>query len=393
VVGAGIAGLSAARALRAQGFDGRLTVIGEEADRPYDRPPLSKEYLAGTCGEADLALEAAGEDLAVEWRLGTGAVGLDRVGRAVLLDSGAAVRADRLVVATGARARTLPGTAGLAGVHTLRTVGDARALRAELTEGARLVVVGAGFIGAEVASTARALGLDVTVVEVMPVPLAGSLGVRMGGLVASLHADHGVRLICGSGVAALTGTGRVDGVRLADGTQLAADLVVVGVGARPRVDWLAGSGIPLGDGILCAADGSTGVPGVVAVGDCAAWYEPRLGRHVRVEHWTAAAERPKVAVVALLSGPQAASPPRLPYFWSDQYGLRIQFAGHVLDGDEVSVEDGSVGERRFLAVYRREGRPVAVLGMDQVGPFARWRRMLETLPPGGVRPETVRSLP
>ncbi|HEY2674507.1 MAG TPA: FAD-dependent oxidoreductase [Rugosimonospora sp.] len=391
VVGAGLAGLAAARALRAEGFAGRLTVVGEEIHRPYDRPPLSKEFLAGTCDEAELALERPGEDLDVRWLLGSRASGLDRRARAVLLDGGRSVRADGVVIATGASARTLPGmtapTAGgvpLGGVHTLRTLDDARALRAELVGDARLVVVGAGFIGAEVAATARALGLRVTVVEAMATPLAGPLGVAMGAEVAALHEEHGVRLICGRGVRGLTGTGRVTGVRLADGTHLPADLVVVGVGARPRVDWLAGSGVPLGsgigcDGVRCGADGGTGIPGVVAVGDCAAWYEPRLGRPVRVEHWTAAAQRPGIAARTLLSGPAAAPPPpRLPYFWSDQYGLRIQFAGHLDGGEDVSVEDGSLAQHRFLAVYRRDGRPVAVLGVDRVGPFARWRRQLES---------------
>jgi NADPH-dependent 2,4-dienoyl-CoA reductase/sulfur reductase-like enzyme len=375
VVGASLAGLSAARALRAQGFTGRLTVVGAEPHRPYDRPPLSKEFLAGTCDEAELALDRPGEELDAEWLLGTVAVGLDLRERTVLLADGRAVPAEGVVVATGAVARTLPGA--LAGVHTLRTVDDARALRAELIGAHRLVVVGAGFIGSEVAATARGLGLDVTVVEVAAVPLAGPLGTAMGGVVSLLHTDHGVRLICGLAVEALIGGERVEGVRLSDGTRLAADVVVVGTGARPSVGWLAGSGVPVGDGVLCDQYGRTEVPGVVAVGDCAAWYEPALGRHLRVEHWTAAAERPKLAVRALL-GESPAAPARLPYFWSDQYGLRIQFAGHTRDGDEVTVDEGATGERGFLAVYRRTGRPVAVLAVDRVGPFARWRRQLET---------------
>jgi NADPH-dependent 2,4-dienoyl-CoA reductase/sulfur reductase-like enzyme len=170
----------------------------------------------------------------------------------------------------------------------------------------------------------------------------------------------------------------VDGVTLADGTHLPADVVVVGVGARPCTDWLAGSGVPLRDGVLCDAGGYTGIPGVVAVGDCSAWYDPRLGRHQRVEHWTAASERARPAARSLLTGESATAAPRLPYFWSDQYGLRIQFAGHTRDGDEVTVEEGAVADHGFLAVYRRDGRPVAVLGVERVGRFARWRRHLET---------------
>jgi len=377
VVGAGLAGLSAARALRDQGFDGRLTLIGDEVHRPYDRPPLSKEFLAGTCAEADLALESDGDDLAADWLLGVRATGLDRERRTVRLDDGGTVAADGVVIATGATARSLGGAEDLAGVHTLRTLDDARALRDALAAAHRVVVVGAGFIGSEVAATARAAGLEVTVVEAAPTPLAGPLGTVMGEAVSRLHADHGVRLICGQAVEGLTGGDRVDGVRLAGGTRLPADVVVVGVGARPAVRWLAGSDLPVGDGVRCDAAGRTGVPGVVAVGDCAEWYEPRLGRHLRVEHWTAAAERPRIAVRALLTGAEPGTPARLPYFWSDQYGLRIQFAGHTRDGDEVRVEEGSPEQGGFLAVYRRAGRPVAVLGVDRVGPFARWRRQLE----------------
>ena len=377
VVGAGLAGLSAARALRQQGFDGRLTLIGDEAHRPYDRPPLSKEFLAGACTEADLALAAEPDDLGAEWLLGVRAAGLDRRQRTVLLDDGRAVPADGVVIATGAAARSLPGLGDAAGVHTLRTLDDARALRADLSTASRLVVVGAGFIGAEVAATARGRGLEVTVIEAAETPLAGPLGTAMGAVVSQLHADHGVRLICGRPVEGLTGGDRVDGVRLADGTRLPADVVLIGIGARPGVDWLDGGELSVGDGVRCDAAGRTGAPGVVAVGDCAAWLEPRLGRHLRVEHWTAAAERPRIAVRALLTGVAPTSPARLPYFWSDQYGLRIQFAGHTRDGDEVTVEEGAPERREFLAVYRRAGRPVAVLGVDQVGPFTRWRRQLE----------------
>lgn len=377
VVGASLAGLSAARALRSQGFDGRLVVIGDEPHRPYDRPPLSKEFLAGTVGEDGLTLEADGEDLAAEWLLGVRATGLDRNERLVRLADGSAVRADGFVIATGAAARTLPGSAGLAGVHTLRTLDDARALRADLARGGRLVVIGGGFIGAEVASTAYALGLDVTVVEVAPVPLAGPLGEQMGGVVSSLHADHGVRLLCGVGVSELRGGARVESVLLADGRSLPADTVVVGVGALPNTRWLEGSGVALDNGIICGADGRTSLAAVVAAGDCASWYDPPSGVHRRVEHWSGAQERPAVAVATLLSGGAAApGPVRPPYFWSDQYGVRIQFAGHAAAADSVTVEEGAVGDRSFLAVYRRAGEPVAVLGMDLPRQFMRLRKQL-----------------
>ncbi|AZQ33254.1 FAD-dependent oxidoreductase [Streptomyces cyaneochromogenes] len=377
VVGASLAGLSAARSLRKQGYEGRLVVIGDELHRPYDRPPLSKEFLSGTLGEAELALETDDEDLRAEWLLGVRATGLDHARRAVRLDDGREVSADGVVIATGAAARTLPGSEGLAGVHTLRTLDDARALRDELARGGRLVVIGGGFIGAEVASTAYALGLDVTVVEAAPTPLAGPLGETMGAIVSALHADHGVRLECGVGVKGLSGENRVDAVLLEDGRGIPADIVVVGVGARPNVEWLEGSGIALDNGVKCGADGRTSLAGVVAVGDCANWYDPRAGFHRRVEHWTGARERPDAAVAALLAG-GAVEPgvPRPPYFWSDQYGVKIQFAGHAAGADSVTIEAGAADDRDVLAVYRRAGNPVAVLGMNQPRLFTRWRKQL-----------------
>ncbi|MFE2481681.1 NAD(P)/FAD-dependent oxidoreductase [Streptomyces mirabilis] len=377
VVGASLAGLSAARSLRKQGYDGRLVVIGDELHRPYDRPPLSKEFLAGTLGEADLSLETDDEDLRAEWLLGARAAGLDRTERAVRLADGREVRADGIVIATGAVARTLPGSEGLAGVHTLRTLDDARALRDELARGGRLVVIGGGFIGAEVASTAYALGLDVTVVEAAPTPLAGPLGATMGDVVSALHVDHGVRLLCGVGVKGLSGERRVDAVLLEDGRSIPGDIVVVGVGARPCVEWLAGSGVELDNGVKCGADGRTSLAGVVAVGDCANWYDPRAGAHRRVEHWTGARERPDAAIATLLAG-GAVEPgvPRPPYFWSDQYGVKIQFAGHAAAADSVTIEAGAADDRDVLAVYRRAGVPVAVLGMNQPRLFTRWRKQL-----------------
>ena len=379
VVGASLAGLSAARSLRKQGYDGRLVVIGDEPHRPYDRPPLSKEFLAGEIGEAELALESDDEDLRAEWLLGSRATALDTDGadRVVRLADGREIRADGVVIATGAVARSLPGMEGLAGVHTLRTLDDARALRDELTPGGRLVVIGGGFIGAEVASTAYALGLDVTVVEAAPTPLAGPLGETMGGIVSALHADHGVRLLCGVGVKGLSGETRVDAVLLDDGRSIPADIVVVGVGARPCVEWLEGSGVVLDNGVKCGADGRTSLAGVVAVGDCASWYDPHAGVHRRVEHWTGARERPDAAVAALLSwGAVEPGVPRPPYFWSDQYGVKIQFAGHSAGADSVTVEEGTPGDRSFLAVYRRAGQPVAVLAMNQPRLFMRWRKQL-----------------
>jgi len=381
VVGASLAGLSAARALREQSYDGRVVVIGDEVHAPYDRPPLSKDFLAGRATLEDVALGAPEDaDLGLEWRLGTTATGLDRLSRSVLLDDGSEVRADGVVLATGARARRLPAAEGLRGVHVLRSLDDAIALREDLAGGGRLVVIGAGFIGAEVASTARALGLEVTVVETQPVPLAGPLGADMGAVCAGLHADHGTRLMTGTGVAELVGNGRVEAVELVDGTRLPADVVVVGIGAIPNIEWLADSGLALGNGVLTDARGATSAPGVVAVGDCAAAWSASAERHVRVEHWTSALEQPATAVATLLGagGPASAE---VPYFWSDQYGARIQFAGSRREGDAARVVEGSCDDRSFLVVYERDGHPVAVLAMNQPRLFTRWRRQLRSAVP------------
>ncbi|WP_042436048.1 NAD(P)/FAD-dependent oxidoreductase [Streptacidiphilus anmyonensis] len=379
VVGASLAGLSAVRALREEGHEGAITVVGEERHLPYDRPPLSKQFLTGGLDAEALALGDAEEyqDLGADWLLGVRATRLDPAARTVALSDGRELRADAIVIATGATARTLPGAQGLAGVHTLRTLDDAEALRAELTTGRPAVaVVGAGFVGAEVASSARAMGLDVTVIEAAETPLERALGREMGLVCASLHADHGVRLLCGVGVAALEGTGRVTGVRLADGRLVPADVVVVGVGARPATDWLDGSGLRIDDGVVCDAGCATDVPAVVAVGDVASCLDLFTGGHARVEHWTSATEQPRTAARTLLTGVSAPPPAAAPYFWSDQYRSRIQFAGHVRPGDVPQVEEGELDSRRFTAVYRREGRPVAVLAVDQARVFARLRRTL-----------------
>ncbi|MFE6625378.1 NAD(P)/FAD-dependent oxidoreductase [Streptomyces sp. NPDC057740] len=379
VVGASLAGLSTVRALRAEGFDGEIVVVGEERHTPYDRPPLSKDFLKGDIDADGLALGDADEYevLDAQWLLGERAVRLDPVARTVTLTGGRHVRTDGVVIATGATPRTLPGTDGLAGVHTLRTLDDAQALRAELLDGQpRVVVIGAGFIGAEVASTAQRLGLHVTVVEALPVPLERQLGREMGLVVSSLHSDHGVQLLCGTGVAELIGKSRVAGVRLADGRVLPADIVVAGVGVRPNTDWLAGSGVQVDDGVVCDSGCSTGVPGVVAVGDVARCPHPFTGRHARIEHWSNATEQAKTAARTLLTGVSAPASLTPPYFWSDQYQARIQVAGYVAPGAQPEVVEGDVDNRTFTAVYRREGTPVAVLSLNQPKFFNRLRRTL-----------------
>jgi NADPH-dependent 2,4-dienoyl-CoA reductase/sulfur reductase-like enzyme len=386
VVGGSLAGVSAARALRKQGYDGSLVLVSEETGPPYDRPPLSKSFLAGEVTEAGIGLLSEGESFDADWRAGVAATGLHPSGRSVELSDGTGVAVDGVVIATGARPR-LPWPRPPAGVRTLRTLDDARALRARLLPGARLVVVGAGFIGAEVASTARALGLDVTVVEALPAPLSAALGAEFGAVIAGLHTAHGVRLLCGVAVSRLVGHQRIEAVELADGQVIAADVVLVGVGVQPNVEWLAGSGLTIAGGVRCDAYGQTNIPNVVAVGDCASWYEPELGGYHRLEHWTGARERAAIAVSSLLSGGRQRVPGRPPYFWSDQYGRTLQLAGRTAGADSVTVEEGSVAEHDFLAVYRRGGRPVAVLALGHGRSFPRWRKQLAgTASSAGVAP-------
>lgn len=384
VVGASLAGLYAARELRAQGFDGRLVIVGEEPHTPYDRPPLSKDFLTGRAGEDRLALSDAEEtlELGAEWLFGVRARGLDARGRTVLLEDGRAVRSDGVVIATGARARRLPGPR-LAGVHTLRTLDDARGLRADLLHGPRrVVVIGGGFIGAETASSCVALGHDVTVVEAAAVPLLPQLGPELAPVCAEVQRRGGARLITGVGVAELVGgapaaapkadaaASRVSAVLLSDGRTLRADIVVVGIGAVPNTDWLAGSPLAVHDGVVCYDGCVTALPQVVAVGDVA-----RVDGS-RAEHWTSATTQPRAAVRNLLAGHTVEHARPLPYFWSDQYGSRIQFAGRRQDGDTVRIVEGSPQDGRFLAVYERGGRTTAVLAVDLPRPFTKIRREL-----------------
>jgi 3-phenylpropionate/trans-cinnamate dioxygenase ferredoxin reductase subunit len=391
VVGASLAGLSAARALRAAGFDGRLIVIGDEKHDPYDRPPLSKDFLAGRQQAEDLALSMPSDaELKVEWRLGQRATALrpQENGYLIELADAEPVPCDGVVIATGARARQLPaaGSGPLRGVHTLRTLDDALALRAELVPGARLVVVGGGFIGAEIASTALELGAQVTLVEVASTALAGPLGEELGAVFAALHVTRGVQVLTGVPVESLIPAGdQVSGVRLADGRELPADVVLVGIGSIPNTEWLAGSGIlgagPDGDlaaGVAITEGGATNLPGVVATGDCAATHSRFADRVVRYEHWTNALQHPALAAATLLGVPAPRQPATagVPYFWSDQHGLRLQFAGHYHPGDVVEIVEGDVASHSFVAVYRRADRLVAVLGIGQPKVFGRWRKQL-----------------
>lgn len=383
VVGASLAGLNSVQQLRQQGFDGRIVVVGEETHRPYDRPPLSKALLAGRADVDDLWLcdEEDQDELGAEWRLGVRAEQLDPAAGRVRLSDGAEIDTDGVVIATGGRARKLPGIEDMRGLHTVRTIEDTLALRAELTGGAgEVVVVGAGWIGAEIASTCHELGLRVTLVESGEVPLSRTLGDAMGSVFAALHTDHGVSLRCRTRVSGLTnvadGDGRrVTGVWLDDGTQLPADVVVMGVGIQPVTEWLAGSGVAVDDGVLCDPGCVTELPSVVAVGDVAR-YRTATGGTVRHEHWNNAAEQSATAIRNLLAGSTIEHYRPSGYVWSDQYGVRLQIAGELHQPDEVEVVDGSPSDRRFVVAYRRSGETVGVLAMNNPKLFIRMRKQL-----------------
>jgi len=389
VVGASLAGLRATETLRAEGFGGRLVLIGEEFHLPYDRPPLSKQVLAGTWPpeRAVLADNEKLDELRAELVLGHRAISFDAAARRIGLDDGGVVEADRVVVATGAHPRRLAGTEGHDGVRVLRTLDDSTALRRRVLDvgpGCRVVVVGAGFIGSEVASTCAGLGCAVTVLEGLATPLSGALGTRMGAALGRLHAEHGVELRTGAGVAAVhrPGAGGEQGaagrVELADGSSVPADVVVVGIGVVPSVDWLEGSGLTLDDGVVC--DGALfAADGVVAAGDLARWHWAHDGSAglVRIEHWQLAAEMGVAAARSLVAGrPAAMAFDPVPYFWSDQYGVRIQVLGRPRPDDEVVVVDGALDEAKFVALYGRADRLTAALALGRPRQLMAFRPLL-----------------
>jgi NADPH-dependent 2,4-dienoyl-CoA reductase/sulfur reductase-like enzyme len=365
VVGASLAGVRAAQELRAQGYDGGVVLIGDEPHLPYDRPPLSKAFLAGTASAASLELLDAGDlaSLALDFRLGVRATALEPAARRVLLSDGGSVHADGVIIATGGRARTLP---GFEDAYTLRTIDDAISLRAALVPGVRVVIIGAGFIGAEVASTCRSLGLDVVVLEALPAPLAPVLGPELAAVCARLHAEHGTDLRCGVSVAGMSEAG----VHLADGSLVPADVVVTGVGMTPATEWLAGSGLKVGDGVCVDAGLVTELPSVVAVGDVA-----RYGGR-RHEHWTNASEQAPVAVANLLAGRTSRTYTPSGYVWSDQYSGMLQLAGHPRPDDALTFVDGDPSSSSFVAVWEREGSTVGVFALNNAKLFNRLRRPL-----------------
>lgn len=367
VVGASAAGLGVAEALRRRGFEGAVTLVGAETHLPYDRPPLSKQLLSGAWETDRLRLRSdeAMRDLDLDLRLGKAATALDPVARKLTVDDGEVVGYDELVITTGVRARRLPGTEDVAGVHVLRTLDDALALREALAGRPRLVVVGGGFMGAESAAVARELGAEVTMVTDTPMPLADVLGDVLGGVLTATHRDHCVRVEAGVLVeGVLAEDGRVTGVLLSDERTLPADLVLVAIGAIPNTEWLAGSGVPVGNGVECDATCSAG-PGVWAAGDVASWTHPDLGQRIRIEHRTNATEQAMAVARNLLAddGEMSEFAP-VPYIWSDQYDRKIQIYGRPQGADRVDVVEGSVPERKLVAVYSSQGRVCAAVGIN-----------------------------
>ncbi|AWB85527.1 NAD(P)/FAD-dependent oxidoreductase [Mycetocola zhujimingii] len=379
IVGASAAGLTTAAALRRNGYDRALTLVDSERHTPYDRPPLAKQLLTGEWGPERIGLKTDADlaALGVSIRSGVTATGLD-IGRSVVSLSDATDLAfDRLVVATGVTPRVLPDSTHLAGVHTLRTLDDALGLKEELVAGRHLVIVGGGFLGTEVAAAAVGLGLTVTLVNALPTPLERGLGPAIGAEVAALHRLHGVELRTGAASAVrslVAADGRVTGVEFADGSRLGADVVFVAIGATPAIGWLAGSGLRLGDGVECAPDLSA-APGVYAAGDVARWDNPAFDQSMRVEHRTNATEQAVHVAGRLLDGaPDAFA--SVPYFWTDQYDLKLQVHGWIKGYDEVRILEGSLVERRMIAVFRRGDRVVGALGVGAAKALRQWRQLI-----------------
>jgi 3-phenylpropionate/trans-cinnamate dioxygenase ferredoxin reductase component len=377
VVGCSIAGLRAAEELRRLGFAGQLTLVGAERHfPPFDRPPLSKEVLSAKWELEQARLRLFG-DLNATMILGRQAVGLDMATRQVELDDGERIGYEGLVIATGASVRRIrcPGS-DLAGIHYFRTAEDCSRIRQSLTSGPRVVVIGGGFIGSEVAAACRGHGLQVTVVDLVGLPMAEQLGDPLARYVIDQHRDHGSALRLGVGVAAFAGADKVERVLLSDGTAVDADVVVVGVGVVPETTWLAGAGLVLDDGVVCDANCvPLGAANIVAAGDVASWFNPVYGTTMRVEHWTNAVQQAEYAAGALLGATGCRDGyASVPYFWSNQYDMHLQVAG--VRGSYEVIAEGSLAERKFIMISRESGRDVGVLGVNWPAKFQRYRRQL-----------------
>ncbi|GAA1693189.1 FAD-dependent oxidoreductase [Streptomyces yatensis] len=378
VVGASVAGLTAAVTLRTLGYDGRLTLIGDEPHTPYNRPPLSKQILAGTWEPDRIKLRTDEElsDLDARLLFGRSAIGLDTAARRVVLEGGDSVSYDALVIATGVTPNSLPGAHHLAGVHLLRTLDDALALRADLRHkpDVKVAVVGAGFLGSEAAVAARRMGLDVTMIDPRPVPMRRQFGDRIAGLVGRLHTKNGVSMRCGTGVRRFFESGgRVTGLELTDGTLLDADVVVVAIGAAPAIGWLAGSGLELGNGVECDPT-CRAAPGVYAAGDVASWHNDHFGCRMRLEHRLNATEQAQAVARNVLGEGQPFAP--VPYFWTDQYDAHIQAYGIFPSDAELAVLHGELEGGHFVVAYGHRGVVVGVLGWNSPCELRKLRQLV-----------------
>ena len=377
IVGASVAGLGVANELRRCGHAGRMLLTDAQDHLPYDRPPLSKGFLHPETPSS--AFHEAGhyDDQRIELRLGAAARSLDAAGRRVLFENGESLAADAVVIATGARARRLPASVAPSSVHVVRDHDDALRLREELRAGRSLVVIGGGFIGAEVASTAVKLGLKVTLVDALPLPLSNVLGEAVAERITALHVSSGVQLRLGVPVRTISGEGGRHRVELADGQAFDADLVVAGLGSLPNVEWLAGSGVEVGDGVVCDARGRTSSPGVFTAGDVAAWLDPATGLPERHEHWTAAREQGRIVAQAIAGVEEALWSDFLPYFWSDIHGRRIQLLGSTLGADASAFVFDKPETGAFVAEFTRQGRLIGVAGCQAAARVMRYSERLK----------------
>lgn len=386
IVGASLAGVRAAETLRLSGYDGGITVIGSEPHKPYDRPPLSKKFLAGEWEEDRIALRKP-EDIAAldaKWVLGEAATQLNTTTQEITLVSGTIVQYDGLIIATGGVVRQLPGQPNIAGVHVLRTVDNSVALRSEIHEGTRVVVIGAGFIGLEVAATATQRGATVTVLEGLDAPLVRALGKEMGTAIGTVHALQGVNIRCGVQVQSINGDQQVSGVTLSNGEVIPADVVVVGIGVAPATSWCEKSSLTIKDGIVCNENLNAGPSHVFAAGDVARWPNALFSdieENMRVEHWTNAAEQGAHAaknLLAVMNGGEQTPYAAVPFFWSDQFTARIQFLGRGSESADVDLVAGSVEEGKWCALYSVNGRLTGVLGVSMPKLVMPSRAMLST---------------
>jgi 3-phenylpropionate/trans-cinnamate dioxygenase ferredoxin reductase subunit len=364
IIGAGLTGARAAESLRKERFDGSITIVGDEPELPYIRPPLSKDYLRGESEREKALVHPASfyDEQRIEVRQSSTATRIDPAARRVVLDDGSALPFDRLLIATGAAPRTLPVPgADLPGVHTFRTLADADELRAAAANAERIAVIGAGWIGSEVAASLRMLDRRVTLIAPDRVPLERVLGPEVGGVYRDLHDEHGVDLRLGTGVERLVGTDRVEAVETSDGEPIPADLVVVGIGVRPRAELAAAAGLAVGDGVEVSATLETSVTGIFAAGDVASAWHPFYERRLRSEHWANARFQGTAAGRTMLGSKDAFD--RIPYFYSDQYDLGMEYRGHGATDDEVVVR-GSLAERSFIAFWVRDRRVVAAMNAN-----------------------------